>query len=25
MEELERHCLEEERGVEGVIAHGTMS
>jgi putative transposase len=25
MEELERHCLEEERGVEGVIVHGTMS
>jgi hypothetical protein len=25
MEELERHCLEEKRGVEGVIAHGTMS
>jgi hypothetical protein len=25
MEELERHRLEEERGVEGVIAHGTMS
>ena len=25
MQELERHCLEEERGVEGVIAHGTMS
>jgi transposase-like protein len=25
MEELERHCLEEERGAEGVIAHVTMS
>ena len=24
MEDLEEHCLEEERGVEGVIAHGTI-
>jgi putative transposase len=25
MEELERHCLKAERGVEGMIAHETMS